>query len=59
MTGTEARENSDGTYRFFMLVFGAHDSLFARVWPHGCYVDEEACLDVYPSCIDHVESITI
>lgn len=52
-------ERGDGTYFFFMLVFGAHDSLFAMVWPHGCYIDEEACLDVYPSCVDHVEKIFI
>lgn len=53
------REGSGVTYFFFVLVFGAHDSSFARVWPHGCYVDEEARLDVYPPCIDHVESIIV
>ena len=28
------------TYFFFVLVFGAYDSLFALVWPDGRYVDE-------------------
>ena len=42
------------SYLFFVLIFGAHYTLFGLVWPHGGNVDEKTCLYVYPPCIDDV-----
>ena len=46
-------------YFFFVLVFGAHDALFALMWPHGCYVDEQARFYVYPSCVDDIQGVLV